>query len=110
MKKETQPQDWWQYVQNLIGSDNFVEAAGRAGFDKSAFSRWKNGAKADPAFAVKLARAYHANPVQALVIAGLLTTEEAQLKEVSKVGKDALRSMSDDELVEEVRRRLRESD
>lgn len=100
---------WWTYVQTLVGTDNFVEAAGKAGFDKSAFSRWKQGAKADPAFVVKLARAYHANPIHALVISGLLTEEEAQLREVNPGSREALERLSDDELIDELRLRLRQT-
>lgn len=98
--------EWWTFVQNLIGSDNYVEAANKAGFDKSAFSRWKQGAKADPAFVVKLARAYRANVVHALVVSGLLEEEEAQLKEVRVTGNEALRDVSSSDLLREIERRL----
>ena len=64
--------DWWDYVQDVIGDDSYTDAANRAGFDKSAFSRWRKGAKADPAFAVALARGYGANVLEALVAAGLM--------------------------------------
>ena len=98
---------WWKYVQDLIGTDKFSVAANKAGFDKSAFTRWSRGANADPAFAVKLARAYDANPIHALVVSGLLTEEEAQLRVVN-VGKEANAStLSDAELVAEIERRLR---
>jgi len=46
--------DWWDYVQDVIGDDSYTDAANRAGFDKSAFSRWRKGAKADPAFAQRV--------------------------------------------------------
>ena len=98
---------WWQYVQDLIGSDNFSTAANKAGFDKSAFTRWSRGANADPAFAVKLARAYNANPIHALVVSGLLSSEEAKLRMVD-IGKSVdARILSDDELIAEIKRRLR---
>ncbi|MFC6424694.1 hypothetical protein ACFP71_07650 [Oerskovia paurometabola] len=97
---------WWKYVQELIAGDTAQDAAAKAGFDKSAFSRWKKGANADAAFALKLARAYHANVLEALVAAGLITEEEAGLKHV-EVGKaDVLRSISDLELAEEILRRV----
>lgn len=97
---------WWTYVEALIGSDNFVEAATKAGFDKSSFSRWKQGAKADPAFVVKLARAYRANPVHALVVSGLLNDEEAQLKGARLQELDSLQDYSNDELLAEIARRM----
>ncbi|WRS29657.1 hypothetical protein U6G28_09030 [Actinomycetaceae bacterium MB13-C1-2] len=101
--KET---EWWTYVQTLIGNDNYVEAASKAGFDKSAFTRWKQGAKADPAFAVKLARAYNANVIHALVVSGLLTNAEAQLKEVTLKDSKYLEKIPADELLAELRRRI----
>ncbi|WP_066527277.1 hypothetical protein [Corynebacterium bouchesdurhonense] len=69
--------NWWNYVEALIGEDTYSEAAAKAGFDKSAFTRWKQGARADADFAVKLARAYEANVLDALVAAGFITPEEA---------------------------------
>lgn len=70
---------WWRYVNRLLGDDSYSAAADRAKFDKSAFTRWKKGAAADPAFVVKLARAYNANVLEALVEAEFLTEEEAGL-------------------------------
>lgn len=68
---------WWEYVEWLIRPDAASTAAQKAGFDKSAFSRWKNGAPPDPSLVVMLARAYEANPLEALVQAGLITDREA---------------------------------
>lgn len=73
---------WWRYVNRLLGDDSYSAAADRAKFDKSAFTRWKKGASADPAFVVKLARAYGANVLDALVEAEFLTEDEANLTEV----------------------------
>ena len=55
------------------------DAAKQAGFNQSAFTRWKNGAKADPDFVVKFARAFHLNVLEALVEAEFITEEEASL-------------------------------
>ena len=74
---------WWQYVNRLLGDDSYSAAADKAGFDKSAFTRWKKGAAADPAFVVKLARAYNKNVLEALVEAEFLTEDEAHLTEVA---------------------------
>lgn len=68
---------WWRYVKSLIGNDTFKAAASRAGFNQSAFSRWSRGAAADPAFAVKLARAYGVDVLEALVEAEFITEAEA---------------------------------
>lgn len=68
---------WWKFVQELIGHDTYRDAARKAGFDQSAFSRWKRGAVADPAFVLKIARAYNANVLHALVEAEFITEKEA---------------------------------
>ena len=98
--------EWWNYVQSLIGDDSFKEAADRAGFDKSAFTRWKKGAKADPAFAVALARGYHTNVVEALVAAGLITDGEADMTTIHLGAREALAEASDRSLLEEIANRL----
>lgn len=53
------------------------DAARKAGFNQSAFTRWKGGAKADPEFVVKFARAFGLNVLEALVAAEVITQEEA---------------------------------
>lgn len=98
--------EWWNYVQSLIGDNSFKEAADRAGFDKSAFTRWKKGAKADPAFAVALARGYHTNVVEALVAAGLITDGEANMTTVHLGVREALCEASGRSLLEEIAGRL----
>ncbi|WP_156980275.1 hypothetical protein [Corynebacterium terpenotabidum] len=96
---------WWRYVTGLLGQDNYSEAASRAGFDKSAFTRWKKGAAADPAFAVKLARAYGSNVLEALVEAELITEQEADLRQAST--RPRAGSLTSDELLSELSNRLR---
>ncbi|MBE7338093.1 MULTISPECIES: helix-turn-helix transcriptional regulator [Corynebacterium] len=96
---------WWKYVTQLIGNDSFKDAAEKARFDKSAFSRWKKGAKADPEFAVKLARAYGANVLEALVESGLISEDEAKLRQV-RVGGVLLTEANDHQLTDEVLHRL----
>lgn len=97
---------WWNYVEELVGDDNFSQAANKAGFDKSAFTRWKRGAAADPAFVVKLARGYDANVLHALVESGFLTEQEAALTEVSP--RLDLTDIPGPDLMSEVERRLEE--
>lgn len=99
--KETR---WWKFVQDLIGQDTYRDAARKAGFDQSAFSRWKRGAVADPAFVLKLARAYNTNVLNALVEAEFITEEEAQLKEVS--ASTDPRTIPHETISSEVERRL----
>ncbi|WP_454926355.1 hypothetical protein [Actinomyces oris] len=100
--------EWWNYVQSLIGDNSFKEAADRAGFDKSAFTRRKRGAKPDPAFAfaVALARWYHTNLVEAPVAAGLITDGEANMTTVHLGVREALCEASGRSLLEEIAGRL----
>lgn len=80
------------------------DAAKRAGFNQSAFTRWKNGAKADPDFVVKFARAFHLNVLEALVEAEFITRNEANLQEVT-LGGTALPDATNEQLLEEIMRR-----
>lgn len=96
---------WWKYVERLIGDDTYVTAADKAGFDKSAFTRWKSGAKADPLFAIKLARAYLGSPLEALVEAGHLEPDEVK-SPGGLTPQAVLASVTNTHLADEVRRRL----
>ncbi|WP_413462125.1 helix-turn-helix domain-containing protein [Corynebacterium kefirresidentii] len=91
---------WWQYIEPIISGMTMRDAAKQAGFNQSAFTRWKNGAKADPDFVVKFARAFNLNVLEALVEAEFITEEEADLKEIT-VGGPALSEASNEELVKE---------
>lgn len=78
---------WWRYIEPVIGEMTFRDAAKKAGFNQSAFTRWKGGAKADPEFVVKFARAFKLDVLEALVEAEFITPEEAG----SSTGSDLLR-------------------
>jgi len=95
---------WWQYIEPIIGGMTMRDAAKQAGFNQSAFTRWKNGAKADPDFVVKFARAFHLNVLEALVEAEFITENEANLKEVT-VGGPALADATNEQLLDEIMRR-----
>lgn len=95
---------WWDYITEIIGDSTYSQAATKAGFDKSAFTRWKKGARADPDFVVKIARAYNANVLEALVAAEFITEAEAKLREI-KVGGIALSDASNQQLLDEIMRR-----
>ena len=97
---------WWQYVTKAIRKDTYSSAAKRVGVDKSSFTRWKNGARPDPNLVVKFARNYNRNVLEALVAAGFLTEEEADLREVD-TGGTTLKEATDAELTEELLLRLR---
>ncbi|MCR6706527.1 MAG: hypothetical protein NVV66_18190 [Cellulomonas sp.] len=97
---------WWTYVQALIGDDSPAEAAARAGFDKSAFTRWKKGANADPAFVVRLVRAYGGSVLEGLVAAGTISAQEAGVAGRGQSPRAALRGVPNDLLLGEVERRM----
>lgn len=80
------------------------DAAKQAGFNQSAFTRWKNGAKADPDFVVKFARAFHLNVLEALVEAEFITEKEAKLKQIT-VGGPSLTNATNEQLLDEIMRR-----
>lgn len=74
---------WWEYVASALNGMSALEAGRKAGFDSSAFTRWKKGARPDVDFVVKFARAFDLPVVQALVAAGFITDEEANVREVA---------------------------
>ncbi|MHC9953133.1 hypothetical protein ACQX3A_11070 [Corynebacterium diphtheriae] len=59
----------------------------------------------DPDFVVKIARAYNANVLEALVAAGFITEAEAKLQEI-KVGGITLNDASNQQLLDEIMHRL----
>lgn len=70
---------WWRYIEPKLSGMTLRDAAKKAGFNQSAFTRWKAGAKADPEFVVKFARAFNVNVLEALVEAEFITEEEAAI-------------------------------
>ena len=93
---------WWSYVELVAGGASLGQVAEQSGFDKSALSRWKRGDRPDPYFVVRFARAFGLPVVQALAEAGLITDEEAGMREVY-VGIDQADSL---ELVRELEARI----
>jgi hypothetical protein len=97
---------WWEYVSDAMGDMSALEAGRKAGFDASAFTRWKKGASPDVGFVVKFARAFDLNVLQALVAAEIITEDEAGTREIRVGAADALRTASAASLSDEVERRL----
>lgn len=96
---------WWDYVVRVAGTDVQKQMALDTGISESAFSRWKKGTHAaDAGNVVAFARAHNRPPVEALVAAGYLSESEAAA--VIEVQRD-LEERTDDELLAEVRRRMR---
>ena len=70
---------WWNYLSGVMRDDTATKAAKKTGISASNFTRWKQGANADPEFVVKVARAYNVNVLRALVEAEFITEEEAAI-------------------------------
>ena len=77
--------NWWAYLQTITNGASNVDVARKVGFHESNMSKWSRGGKPDVEFVVKIAHAYHVNVLEALVAAGVITSAEAQLREV-KIG------------------------
>jgi transcriptional regulator with XRE-family HTH domain len=68
---------WWEYVQRITGHAQQKEIAEATGIEQSRISRWKLGKSTPKAeAAVAVARGYNRPPVEALIAAGYLTTED----------------------------------
>ena len=100
---------WWSYIEKTLGGMSALEAGRRAGFDSSAFTRWKKGARPDIEFVVKFARAFGRPVVEAIAEAGFITDDEAGLKYVTVGTQEALAAADPRSLVEEVFRRMTEA-
>jgi transcriptional regulator with XRE-family HTH domain len=97
---------WWQYVVTVTGNAAQKEIANATGIDQSSISRWQRGTNNPRAEAVvALARAYGRSPVEALVAAGYLLSDELGVVELTTLTGD-LRSASIDSLLSELRRRV----
>lgn len=78
----------------------------QTGIDAPHFSKWKAGQIPGAAIAAKFARAYDKPVLEAFVEAGFLTAEEAKQRPTAA---PSLSSLSDDQLVDEIRERLRKA-
>ena len=95
---------WMDWVRQLISPDDPATAARRAGFDKSTMTRWGQGGSPDPERAVRLARAYGAHPVEALVVMGLITAEEGRFAPIN--AREVIRSARPEVLAGELVTRI----
>lgn len=96
---------WWSYVERIIGDDNQKTVAAKIGVDQATVSRWKvadTPGKAENV--IQLARGYGRPVLEAMVAAGFLTEAEAKVRPAAA---PSLNSLSDDELVGEIRRRMK---
>jgi transcriptional regulator with XRE-family HTH domain len=97
---------WWQYVETVTGRATQKDIATATEIDQSSISRWQRGSNTPRAEAVvALARAYGHSPVEALVAAGYLSSDELGVVELTTLTGD-LTGASNDSLLSELRRRL----
>lgn len=95
---------WWGYVKSVAPHDTNATIAKRVGVSAPSVSRWQGKNSADPATAAAFARAYGRPVLEAFVAAGFLTADEAGEQPAAP---PSLATLSDDDLIEEVRRRMR---
>lgn len=94
---------WWKFVEETTRGAKQTEIAARADIDQSHISRWYRGYPPSVQFVTRFARAYGVNVQQALVEAGMITEEEADLHTVVVTSfADATKA----QLLEELDRRL----
>jgi transcriptional regulator with XRE-family HTH domain len=90
----------------VTGNAAQKDIAAATGIDQSSISRWQRGTNTPRAEAVvALARAYGRSPVEALIAAGYLASDETGVVELTTLTGD-LRSASIDSLLSELRRRV----
>lgn len=97
--------NWWSYVTGVTGTHDQKDIAATAGVDQSTVSRWKStGKPGRPDNVAALARGYRRPVLEAFVAAGFLTGAEAKERPTER---PSLSSLTDDQLVDEIRRRMR---
>jgi transcriptional regulator with XRE-family HTH domain len=97
---------WWRYVITVAGNAAQKDIAAATGIDQSSISRWQRAANTPRAEAVvTFARAYGRSPVEALVAAGYLSSDELGVVELTTLTGD-LTGISIDSLLSELRRRV----
>ena len=90
---------WWRYVVTVTGNATQKDIAAATGIDQSSISRWQRGTNTPRAEAVvALARAYRRSPVEALVAADYLSSDELGVVELTTLTGD-LSGASIDSLV-----------
>ncbi|WP_433268060.1 helix-turn-helix domain-containing protein [Actinosynnema sp. CS-041913] len=96
---------WWDYLQANLESRDMTtgDLARGAGVDRSRLTDWKRGGKASVESARAIASLFDASPLEVMVAAGLITREEAELRQA----RPDPTKLSDEELVAELKRRLR---
>lgn len=98
---------WWEYVQRIADTTRQRDIAERTGIDATNVTRWKSGQVPKAAMVAEFARAYERPVLEAFVAAGFLTPDEAKVRPAPAPDYSQL---TNDELLELVRRRMGEAD
>lgn len=100
--------EWRQYVEQVIGSDRQIDVARKTGVDQTTISRWLNprekSIRLSSQAVAAFARGYDVPVLQAFVVAGFLTKEEANMKDADLV--PDLQTIPDTAFAAEAHRRL----
>lgn len=97
---------WRSYLAEITNGDNIATIATKCNVSPSTASRWLNGKNIpSPTEVINLARAYGQSPTQALWVAGYLSPTEAGI--ITEAFQD-ITKFSDEALLEELRRRIKE--
>lgn len=101
---------WWRYVVTVTGNATQKDIAAATGIDQSSISRWQSGTNTPRAEAVvTFARTYRRSPVEALIAADYLSSEDVGVVEMTTLTGDLTR-VSIDSLLSEIRRRVLAAD
>ena len=102
-------ESWTDYVERILAGISRKEAARQANISEATLSRWINPADGKRPLAenvISLAKAFHQEPVKALIAAGYLTPDDIPGGVIEIY--QARAELSDDELIAELRSRLAE--
>lgn len=96
---------WWEYVQRITRRAQQKEIAGATGLEQSSISRWARGKNTSAEAAVTFARAYNQPPIEALIAAGYLKTDD--VGGIVKV-ESSIRDLPTEQLLEELQSRYKD--
>lgn len=81
--------EWREYVEQVVGTDRQIDVARKTGVDQTTISRWlnprENSIRLSSQAVAAFARGYGVPVLQAFVVAGFLTKDEASMSEADLV-------------------------
>ena len=95
---------WWKYVVDTSGTESPKAMHDKTGIDGPSFSKWKGGHVPKPDLVARFARSYGRPVLEAFVAAEFLTAAEAKVR---PAGKPDYSQLTNDQLLELVRERMR---